>query len=252
MGGPVTSAKSRPAAAHAAVRMVETRPKVLIVDDEAGVQRFVAAVLDRAGYEAVAEGTGSGALSAADREKPDAVILDLKLPGLSGLDVCAELRRWYKGPILVLSGLGDEETIVSALDRGADDYLIKPFRSEEFLARLRALMRRVPTDIEEPTLTIGDVTLDLLQREVGVRGEPVHLTRTEFDILAHLVANRHRVVASETLLKAVWGPHHGEYAQTLRVHIGHIRKKVERDPSAPEYVMTAVGIGYRFVDPTQR
>lgn len=227
------------------------RPKVLIVDDEEGVQRFVAAVLSKAGYEALTEGSGPEALAAAEREKPDALILDLRLPGMSGLDVCGELRRWYRGPVLVLSGIGDEETIVSALDRGADDYLIKPFRSEEFLARLRALMRRAQGDSDEPIVTVGEVTLDLLQREVQVRGEAVHLTRTEFDILAHLIANRRRVVASEALLKAVWGPHHGEYAQTLRVHIGHIRKKIERNPSRPEYLVTAVGVGYRFVDPSE-
>ena len=207
-------------------------------------------MLGKAGYVAIVEGDGEAALAAADRERPDAVILDLRLPGMNGLDVCSELRRWYRGPVLVLSGLGDEASIVSALDRGADDYLIKPFRSEEFLARLRALLRRAQTDSEEPTITVGDIVVDLLQREVLVRGEPVHLTRTEFDILAHLVSNRHRVVASDSLLKAVWGPHHGEYAQTLRVHVGHIRKKIERNPSDPEYLITAVGIGYRFVDPT--
>ncbi len=232
--------------------MGEERPKVLIVDDEEAVQKFVAAVLERAGYQPVAEAAGAPALVTADRERPDAVILDLRLPGISGLDVCSELRLWYKGPILVLSGLGDEVTIVSALDRGADDYLIKPFRSEEFLARLRALLRRSRSDREEESVvTVGELRMDFLQREVQVGGEPVHLTRTEFDILAHLVSNRHRVVASESLLKAVWGPHHGEYAQTLRVHIGHIRKKIEPDPSSPKYLITAVGVGYRFVDPTE-
>ena len=230
--------------------MGATRPKVLVIDDEENVQRFVAAVLGKGGFEAVAEVSGADALAAADRERPDAVILDLRLPGMSGLDVCSELRRWYRGPILVLSGLGDEATIVSALDRGADDYLIKPFRSEEFLARLRALMRRAQGDLpEETSITVHEVSLDLLQREVRVRGELVHLTRTEFDILAHLISNRHRVVASESLLRAVWGPHHGEYAQTLRVHVGHIRKKIETNPSEPEYLVTALGIGYRFVDP---
>ncbi len=229
--------------------MVE-RPKILIVDDEEGIQKFVSAVLSRAGYESLAEGDGQSALEAAEKERPDAIILDLRLPGKSGLDVCSELRRWYRGPILVLSGIGDESTIVSALDHGADDYLTKPFRSEEFLARLRALLRRAKTaGVEETLLEVGDVRIDLLQREVRVRGEQVHLTRTEFDVLAHLAVNRDRVVTSDGLLKAVWGPHHGEYAQTLRVHVGHIRKKIERDPSQPKYLLTALGVGYRFSNP---
>ena len=230
--------------------MGEQRPKILIVDDEEGVQKFVAAMLAKAGYDSAIAASGADALRLADKEHPDAVILDLKLPGMSGLDVCSELRRWYHGPILVLSGLGDESTIVSALDRGADDYLIKPFRSEEFLARLRALLRRSQTDrSEESVVELGEITVDFLQRQVYTEGEPVHLTRTEFDILAYLVSNRHRVVSSEALLKAVWGPHHGEYAQTLRVHVGHIRKKIEPDSSRPRYLLTAVGIGYRFVEP---
>ena len=226
------------------------RTKILIVDDEEPIQKFVAAVLNRAGYEPLTADDGAGALEAADTEKPAAIILDLRLPGKSGLEVCSELRRWYQGPILVLSGIGDETTIVSALDRGADDYLTKPFRSEEFLARLRALMRRAGNDRdEEKILTVGGLAIDMLQREVTVEGEPVHLTRTEFDILAFLAVNRNRVVTSEALLRAVWGPHHGEYAQTLRVHIGHIRKKIEKNPSEPEYLLTALGVGYRFCEP---
>jgi two-component system KDP operon response regulator KdpE len=227
------------------------RPKILIVEDDDAIQKFVAAVLSRAGYESVTEGEGDFAVEAADRERPDAIILDLRLPGKSGLEICTELRRWYRGPILVLSGLGDETTIVSALDRGADDYLTKPFRSEEFLARLRALMRRAKSEgaDDAPIVTIGELVVDLLQREVRLRGEIVRLTRTEFDILAHLIANRRRVVTADALLKAVWGQHHGEYTQTLRVHIGHIRKKIERNPAEPEYLVTALGVGYRFLEP---
>ena len=226
------------------------RTKILIVDDEESIQKFVSAVLNRAGYEPLTADDGAAAIETADSEKPGAIILDLRLPGKSGLEVCSELRRWYQGPILVLSGLGDETTIVSALDRGADDYLTKPFRSEEFLARLRALMRRAnPDRDEEKVILVGALAVDMLQREVQVEGNPVHLTRTEFDILAYLVTNRDRVVTAESLLKAVWGPHHGEYAQTLRVHIGHIRKKIERNPSEPEYLLTALGVGYRFCEP---
>ncbi|MEZ5365876.1 MAG: response regulator transcription factor [Bryobacterales bacterium] len=225
-------------------------PKILVVDDEEAIQSFVAAVLSRAGYEPKEASTGSEALDLAETAQPDAVILDLRLPDKSGLEVCSELRRWYRGPILVLSGLGDEATIVAALDRGADDYLTKPFRSEEFLARLRALMRRAAhDDVQETVIGVGALRIDLRTREVQVNGEDVHLTRTEFDILAHLASNRDRVVTSESLLRAVWGPHHGEYAQTLRVHVGHIRKKIERNPSEPEYVLTALGVGYRFYQP---
>jgi two-component system KDP operon response regulator KdpE len=152
----------------------------------------------------------------------------------------------------VLSGNGDESTIVQVLDRGADDYLTKPFRSGELLARMRALLRRASTQPERSSVVVaGELSIDLAKRKVLRDGNEIRLTRTEFDIVAFLGRNLDRVVTAEMILRQVWGPHHGEYAQTLRVHIGHIRRKIERDPAKPDYVLTQAGVGYRFSTPSE-
>ena len=184
---------------------------------------------------------------------PHLIILDLLLPGPSGLDVCRELRTWYKGPILILSGYGEEEVIVSALDLGADDYITKPFRVVELLARVRALLRRVAKQpVPGAVRKIGELELNLARRRLTRKGVEISLTRTEFDIVACLIENLDWVVTSKMILETVWGPHHGEYNQTLRVHIGHIRKKIEPDPSRPCYVLTEPGVGYRFSIPAEQ
>ena len=142
---------------------------------------------------------------------------------------------------------------MQALDLGADDYLTKPFRGGELAARLRALLRRAPGEEEQPLkLCVGDISVDLAQRRVFHKDEEVRLTKTEFDILACLVRRQDRVVTAEAILEAVWGPHHGEYAQTLRVHIGHIRRKIEPLPTSPRYIITEPGVGYRFCAPEDR
>ena len=188
----------------------------------------------------------------AAQSQPDLILLDLTLPHVSGLEVCNELRRWFSGPILVLSGNGEEATIVKALDLGADDYLTKPFRSSELLARLRALVRRMRSTVAEAeTLAIGELAIDFARRRIQRGDDEIRLTRTEFDIVAFLVRNLDRVVTADMILQQVWGPHHGEYAQTLRVHIGHIRKKIEDDPSSPRHLLTESGVGYRYRDPAR-
>jgi len=220
---------------------------VLIVDDDQGVRRFVATALTREGYAVRDVATGEEGLEAASKTPPMAILLDLTLPGLSGLEVCSQLRTWYSGPILVISANGDEATIVRALDLGADDYLTKPFRTAELAARIRALLRRAADDEDqEVRIDVGGLTVDLAKRRVYRASREIRLTKTEFDIVACLARRRDRVVTAETILQTVWGPHHGEYAQTLRVHIGHIRRKLEPTPASPRYIITEPGVGYRL------
>jgi two-component system KDP operon response regulator KdpE len=226
--------------------------RILVVDDDEGVQRFVGTILKRSGYAVLRADDGQAAIAQAIEQSPHLVILDLSLPVISGLDVCRQLRTWFHAPVLVLSAYGEENLIIRALDLGADDYLTKPFRPGEMLARIRALLRRSATQpASKSSLRAGSLKLDLAKRRVVRAGEEITLTRTEFDILAYLARHLDRVVASEMILKEVWGPHHGQYEQTLRVHIGHIRKKVELDPSNPRYILTEPGVGYRLTVPTR-
>lgn len=222
-------------------------PYVLIIDDDEGVRRFVSAALTREGFASRAVETGEQGLEQASEAHPAAVILDLGLPGMGGLEICRRLRSWYDAPILVISANGDEATIVQSLDLGADDYLTKPFRPAELAARLRALLRRSGSDADQTTLIqAGSLQIDLAKRRIYRGEQEIRLTKTEFDIVACLAKRHDRVVTAEGILHAVWGPHHGEYAQTLRVHIGHIRRKLEPMPSSPRYVITEPGVGYRF------
>lgn len=226
---------------------VEVSARILVVDDDEGVQKFVSAILRGNRYDVLKAVNGLDALKLAREYRPNIILLDLSLPGMQGLDLCRELRTWYFSPILVLSGNGEEATIVRALDLGADDYITKPFRSRELLARIRALLRRAAPGRERPaTLEARGLTIDFAKRRVIRDGEVIRLTRTEFEILSFLARNANRVATSEMILREVWGPHHGEYAQTLRVHVGHIRKKIEPEPSSPTFIVTEPGVGYRF------
>jgi two-component system KDP operon response regulator KdpE len=226
--------------------------RILVVDDDEGVQRFVGSILRRNGYAVLRADDGQTAIAQAIDQSPQLVILDLSLPVIGGLDVCRQLRTWYQAPILVLSAYGEENLIVRALDLGADDYLTKPFRPGEMLARIRAMLRRAAHQpSSKSSLRAGNLKLDLARRRVIRAGEEITLTRTEFDVLAYLARHIDRVVASEMILQEVWGPHHGQYEQTLRVHIGHIRKKIEPDPATPRYILTEPGVGYRLTAPTK-
>ena len=231
----------------------EESTKILVVDDDPAVLRLVRTILQKAAFRVLVAKDDREGLDRVIEHSPQLIILDLSLPGPSGLDICRELRTWYKGPILILSGHGDEEIIVSALDLGADDYVTKPFRAGELLARVRALLRRVAKQpVPGAVRRIGELELNLARRRLTRKGVEISLTRTEFDIVACLIENLDCVVTSKMILETVWGPHHGEYSQTLRVHIGHIRKKIEPDPSRPRYVLTEPGVGYRFSIPDQR
>lgn len=227
--------------------------RILVVDDDEGVHRFVGSVLRKNGYVVLRADDGQAAIAQAIDQSPHLVILDLSLPVVSGLDVCRQLRTWYHAPVLVLTAYGEENLVIRALDLGADDYLTKPFRPGEMLARIRALLRRAAQQpASKSSLRVGDLKLDLARRRVIRAGEEITLTRTEFDVLAYLARNLDRVVASEMILQQVWGPHHGQYEQTLRVHVGHIRKKIEPDPANPRYILTEPGVGYRLTVPAKQ
>lgn len=248
--GPPTGAEERGPAGRADSGAPERHAKILVVDDEELIRRLLRVTLLRYKYEPFLAATGDEALDLAVDVSPDLVILDLALPGMGGLDVCRELRSWMAAPILVLSGRGDEATKIAAFDLGADDYVTKPFGTGELLARIRALLRRAsPLNVATPILSSGDLQVDLARRRVCRSDQEIRLTRTEFDILAYLIRNAGCVVTSKMLLQNVWGPEYGEDTQTLRVHVGHLRRKIEPVASAPHYILTEPGIGYRLFTP---
>jgi two-component system KDP operon response regulator KdpE len=190
---------------------------------------------------------GEEAIDRAIDLTPDLVVLDLSMPGLSGLEVCQELRSWLTAPILVLSVRGSDADKITALDAGADDYLTKPFSAGELLARIRALLRRPSLQTPSaPVIKVEDLEINLAQRRVTHAGKEIDLTKTEFDILAYLALNPDRVLTSKMILQQVWGPEYGDDTQTLRVHVSHLRKKIEPHPTVPRYILTEPGVGFRF------
>jgi two-component system KDP operon response regulator KdpE len=224
--------------------------RILCVEDEPHLLRTLGANLRARGYEVSLAPTGERALELAAAEKPDLVVLDLGLPGISGMEVIRSLRRWTAVPIVVLSARDSEFDKVGALDAGADDYVSKPFGMGELLARLRAALRRpVPTD-EPPAVVTPDFTVDLAAQRVTTPHGEAKLTPTEWHLVEALVRRAGRLVASRDLLQAVWGPQYGDETNYLRVHMAHIRRKLEPEPSRPRYFHTEPGMGYRFEPPT--
>jgi two-component system KDP operon response regulator KdpE len=222
--------------------------RVLVVDDEPQIVRALKVILRSAGYVTEAAESKEEALNAVAVRPPDAMVLDLVLPDGSGVEVCADVRRWSSLPIIVLSAIGDEREKVRALDAGADDYVTKPFGTDELLARLRAALRRATEDGGGPRITVGELTVDVAARVV-TRGETeVHLTPIEFDLLRVLAQHRGRLVTQRQLLHEVWGPGYETETHYLRVHIAHIRSKLEPEPSRPRYLITEPGVGYRLRD----
>ena len=222
--------------------------RILVVDDEPQILRALETSLQGAGYTVVAASTVAEALAAAAMRPPDAVILDLVLPDGSGTDVSRELRRWTDVPILVLSAVGDETEKVKALDAGADDYVMKPFGIEELLARLRAVLRRAAPP-GGPVVEFGELVVDVDKRLVKLRGEPVALTPTEFELLRLFVQNEDKLLTHPAILRAVWGPNYGTESNYLHVYVSQLRRKIESDPTRPRYLLTESGAGYRFVRP---
>jgi two-component system KDP operon response regulator KdpE len=224
-------------------------PRVLVIDDEPQIVRGLKVILRSAGYAVESAATKADAMSALAARPPDAMVLDLVLPDGRGVEICEEVRRWSRLPILVLSALGDEREKVRALDAGADDYVTKPFGTDELLARLRAVLRRSAEAGGSPLVEIGDLVVDLHDRQVTLAGREVHLTPIEFDLLRVLAQHRGRLVTQRQLLREVWGPEYSEETHYLRVHVAHIRAKLESDPSRPRSLITEPGVGYRLRDP---
>lgn len=221
--------------------------RILVVDDDAQILTALRINLAARGYDVSLARSGPEALEVAATVKPDLVVLDLGLPGFSGIQVIEGLRGWTEVPILVVSGRTDSADKVDALDAGADDYVTKPFAIDELLARLRALGRRSLGEPEEPITRFGDVTVDLAKHTV-VRGDQssVKLTPTEWHILEVLVRNPRRLVTKHFLLTSVWGPAYEKEDAYLRLYLGQLRKKLEPEPSRPRYLLTEPGMGYRF------
>ncbi|MGV3713533.1 response regulator [Pseudolysinimonas sp.] len=221
--------------------------KVLIADDDPQILRALRITLAARGYDVTTAADGRAALDAAAATHPDLVVLDLGMPGLSGVEVIQALRGWTTVPILVVSGRTESWDKVEALDAGADDYVTKPFAADELLARLRALSRRLPAAAtDEPVVTFGDVSVDLAARVVTRAGAPVRLTPTEWRLLEVLLRHPGRLVTRETLLTEVWGPQYTSDTGYLRLYLSQLRKKLEPEPSAPRHLVTESGMGYRF------
>lgn len=225
-----------------------TPQDLLVIDDEVQIRRLLRITLESAGHAVREAETGQAGLAEVARRAPDAVVLDLGLPDLPGLEVLKRLREWSRVPVLVLTVLASEDDKIAALDAGADDYLTKPFSGGELLARLRAILRRAPVGSELAAVTFGDITVDLAARVVRRLGAEVKLTPREYALLRMLVLHRGRVVTHQQILREVWGPKSEENTHYLRVHMTHLRQKIEADPHRPRHLKTEAGIGYRLVE----
>ena len=222
---------------------------ILLVDDEASIQRAVAPLLRSRGYDVETVGTGVEALRSAGERHPDLVVLDLGLPDLDGTEVCRRIRKTSDVPIIVLSARGNETDKVAALDLGADDYVTKPFSPEELLARIRVALRRVFTgdEPESGRIHVGDLEIDFDRRRVTKGDTEIRLTPKEFELLALFAHNPDRVLTHRTILKAIWGPNAVDNPEHLWVLVGQLRKKIEADPTHPQYLVSEPWVGYRLV-----
>ncbi len=223
--------------------------RVLVVDDEPQIRRTVGINLQAHGFDVDLAGTGEEALDLAARRRPDAVLVDLGLPGVGGIEVIEGIRGWSHVPIIVLSVRDTEADKVAALDAGADDYVTKPFGMGDLLARLRAALRRVTPGDEEPAIETDDFRIEVAAKRVTRAGEEIRLTPTEWRLLEVLVRSRGKLVPEAQLRQEVWGPEHDDETGNVREHIGQLRRKLEPDPSRPRYLATEAGLGYRFEPP---
>lgn len=225
------------------------QPHVLVIDDEPQILRAVRTILSAKHFKVTTASRGEEGLTLAASQSPDIIILDLSLPDIDGIEVCSRLREWTQTPIIVLSVRDSESDKVMALDRGADDYLTKPFGIEELLARIRVALRHAvqAKGSPKPIVISGGLVIDLVDFQVSRNGVEVKLTATEFKLLAHLAANAGRVLTHHAILAAVWGPEYAEHVEYLRVYMRQLRKKLEDDPDHPQILTTEPGIGYRFV-----
>ncbi|MDP2754496.1 MAG: response regulator, partial [Nitrospirota bacterium] len=229
-----------------AERAADNLPRILVVDDELAIRRFLHTVLSSEEFFLHEAENGHAALAAAAAFRPDVILLDLGLPDLDGVEVIKRIREWSQVPIIVLSVRDREDDKVGALDAGADDYLTKPFGVGELLARIRAALRRSLQEIPEPVFTSSDLQVDLGSRRVTVGEVEVSLTPTEYDILRLMVSHAGKVLTHSQILKQVWGIAYLEQPHVLRVNISNLRRKIEADPSRPRHIITEPGVGYRL------
>jgi two-component system KDP operon response regulator KdpE len=225
---------------------MSTQPIILIIDDEIQIRRLLQSTLEPKGYNLKFAATGNEGIIMAGSERPELLILDLGLPDIEGLTVLKRIREWATFPILILSVRNTEGDIISCLDAGADDYLVKPFRTGELLARVRTALRHRPRNQEKELFTTHNLTVDLSTRVVKNGDEVVKLTATEYSLLALFVRNSGRVLTHKYILEQVWGPTFAEEAQYTRVYVGQLRKKIEDNPANPKVIITESGIGYRL------
>lgn len=224
-----------------------TGPRILVVDDEPQIQRFLRPALAAAGYEVIEAVDGANALKLLATAAPDLVILDLGLPDIDGKEVVRNLRGWSQVPVIILSARDRETEKIEALDLGADDYIEKPFGIGELTARIRtALRHRTLSEGGETRISVDGLVIDVVKRLIMRDGAPVHLTPKEYDLVLLLAKYADRVVTHRTLLTSVWGPAHADDLHYLRVFIGQVRAKIERDPADPKIIQTEAGVGYRF------
>jgi two-component system KDP operon response regulator KdpE len=221
--------------------------RILAVDDERQIRRSLQVNLEAKGYEVLTAETGEEALQIVSHRPPDLALVDLMLPGMDGIELTRQLREIYPIPIIILSAMGEEAKKIEALEVGADDYVTKPFSMEELTARIRSVLRRTsPIYGADPVFTFGELQVDFDRRDIRIREKPVKLTPTEYDLLKYLIHNAGKVLTHGTILRAVWGPGYSDQAQYLRVFIGNLRKKLEKNTARPQYILTDPGVGYRF------
>lgn len=225
--------------------MSEALPRVLVVDDERPIRRFLQASLGGQ-YEVLEAANGEETLRLVASQQPELVILDLGLPDIDGVDVTRRLREWTQIPIIIVSVREQEADKIKALDAGADDYLTKPFGAAELMARIRVALRRAPQPESDPIFAAEDLRVDLARRIVSIEGKEILLTPTEYDILRTLIQHAGKVVTHRQLLRTVWGTAYEEETHLLRVNVSNLRRKVEKDPAKPRYVITEPGVGYRL------
>ena len=233
--------------------MAEPQTTILVVEDEESFVEALVVGLKREGFLVKVARDGAEALAVFDAVRPDLVLLDVMLPRVNGIDVCRELRSKSRVPIIMVTAKGGEIDTVVGLEVGADDYVTKPYRLRELVARMRAVLRRAPALADDhgpgEAIAVGDVHLDPDRHEVSVRGQPVNLPLKEFELLELLMANAGRVVTRETVIDRVWGPHYVGDTKTLDVHVKRLRAKIEDDPTAPRRITTIRGLGYKFESP---
>ncbi|PJJ07715.1 two-component system KDP operon response regulator KdpE [Flavobacterium sp. 1] len=220
--------------------------QILVIDDEIQIRKLLEITLESNDYRTIFAVNAKEGLSMVANHQPDLVILDLGLPDEDGQVVLKRLREWYNNPIIILTVKSAEEEIVKALDNGANDYLTKPFRTQELLARIRTALRNIVSNEKEPIIEFGAVSIDLASRIVRLNNEILKLTTTEYNLLSIFVKNEGRVLTHQYLLKQVWGNSYADQTQYLRVFVAQLRKKIEEDPNRPKFIITESGVGYRF------